>query len=361
MTKKTVVLTDSLFALKDGRVHPEGADIERKAVEGTGVELRFGLVKGGRYVHSGKEFLDHIRGADALIIFRAEITPEVVETVKDTCKVVGRMGVGFDNLNVPLLKEHGIYGFNIPDYCVDEVATSTAAMLLTLERGIPEQSAYIKTGQFDPYHGPMPRRTRGLTLGIVGAGRIGKAVAQKLAPFYGRIVGYDPYVHADHMAGYGIEKVESLQELARQSDAVTLHCVLSKPGESDRPTAGMINKDFFGSMKRDAYLVNCARGAIIDMKDLYEALKDRRIAGAGLDVFKPENPNDDPIGAKLVRLPNVLAVCHRAWLSRESEQSQRRRVIEGVLEVLKTGRAPRFGHLTEGLKRKGPSPEALPA
>ena len=349
MGKKTIVLTDSLFALKDGRICPEGADIERKAVQGGDAQLKFGLVKDGRYVIQGKEFLDHIRGADALIIFRAEITPEIVDAVKHSCQVVGRMGVGFDNLNVPLLKANGIFGFNIPDYCVDEVATSTAAMLLSLERGIPEQNAFIKTGKFDPYFGPLPRRTRTLTLGIVGAGCIGKAVAQKLAPFYGRIIGFDPYVHADHMAGYGIEKVESLQELARASDAVTLHSVLSKPGESERPTVGMINKEFFSNMRKDAYLVNCARGAIIDMKDLYEALKDRKIAGAGLDVFKPENPNADPIGAKLVQLPNVLAVCHRAWLSRESERSQRQRVIEGVLEVLTTGKAPRFGHLTEGL------------
>lgn len=350
MTKKTIVLTDSLFAMKDGRVYPEGADIEAKAVEGTGTQLKFGLVKDGRYVISGKDFLDHIRGASALIIFRSEITQEILDAVKDSCRVIGRMGVGFDNLNVPLLKANGIYGFNIPDYCVDEVATSTAAMLLTLERGIPDQNALIKTGKFDPYYGNVPRRTRKLTLGVVGTGRIGKAVAQKLAPFYGRIIGFDPYVHADHMAGYGIEKVDSLLELARQSDAVTVHSVLSKASESPLPTVGMINKEFFANMRKDAYIVNCARGAIIDMKDMYEALKDRRIAGAGLDVFKPENPNDDPIGAKLVQLPNVLAVCHRAWLSRESEQSQRRRVIEGVLEVLKTGKAPSFGHLTEGLK-----------
>jgi phosphoglycerate dehydrogenase-like enzyme len=337
--KPIVVYTDPFWALDDGEVNPALATVEQE-VFGDKVELRFGVVEDGAYVMSGERFLDNLKGASALAIYRAQMTREVFETIRGNVKVIGRQGVGYDNIGLPFLKPNGIFGFNVPDYCVDEVSTHTMSLVLALERHVCLQNDHVKKGHWDIYDGGYPRRLQGLTVGIIGLGRIGKATAQKIRNFYGKVISYDPYVHGDHMIGYGVEKRHALPDLLREADVVILHCLLNDE------TKNLVGASFLNDMKNDALLVNTARGGLVDPKAVYDALTGGRIGGYASDVFTPEDPNDHEWNRKLLPFDKVIVTSHRAFLSADSELSQRRRVAEEILHVLETGRPPRWGNLT---------------
>jgi phosphoglycerate dehydrogenase-like enzyme len=338
--KPVIVYTDPFWALQDGEVNPELATVEQE-VYGDRAEIRFGVVEDGGYVKSGQRFLDNLKGASALAIYRAQMTEDVFAAIRGQVKVIGRQGVGYDNIGLPYLKPNGIYGFNVPDYCVDEVSTHTMSLLLALERHVCLQNDHLKKGHWDIYDGGYPRRLRGLTAGIIGLGRIGKATAQKLSSFYGKVIGYDPYVHGDHLIGYGVEKRHTLPDLLHDADVVILHCLLNDE------TKNLVDEPFLAEMKADALLVNTARGGLVDPQSIYTALADGRIGGYASDVFTPENPNDNEWNRKLLAFENVVVTSHCAFLSEQSELSQRRRVAEEILYVLETGRPPRWGNLTD--------------
>lgn len=342
MTKPIVVYTDPAWAIgPNGQVEPARATVEAE-VYGGKVDLRLNQTRGGKYPNKPAELRDLLRGAEALAIYRLTITPEILDLVGPQLRVVARQGVGFDNLNHPLLRERGIIGYNIPDYCVDEVACHTLTLALALERRLIVQHQGLVGGSFNIYHGGTPRRLRDLKAGIIGFGRIGRSVAVRLGQFYGGVQAYDPYVAGDMMAAYGVAKV-GFEELLETSDVVLLHPLL------DESTKNMMNADAFAHMKKGAYLVNAARGGLVDAAALRAALVEGRIAGAGLDVFTPEDPNESPDYREVLKLPNVVVTSHRAFLSEQAEASQRRRVAEGILQALETGMAPATGHLTEGI------------
>jgi phosphoglycerate dehydrogenase-like enzyme len=337
--KPIVVYTDPFWALENGEVNSALAAVERE-VFGDKLELRFGVVEDGAYLKSGERFLDNLKGASALAIHRAQMTAEVFETIRGEVKVIGRQGVGYDNIGLPFLKPNGIFGFNVPDYCVDEVSTHTTALVLALERHVCLQNDHLKQGHWDIYDGGYPRRLQQLTVGIVGLGRVGKATARKIRSFYGRVISYDPYVHGDHMIGYGVEKRHTLPDLLQESDVVILHCLL------DEETNNLVDESFLSNMKIDALLVNTARGGLVDPKAVYDALTGGQLGGYASDVFTPEDPNDHEWNRRLLPLDKVIVTSHRAFLSADSELSQRRRVAEEILHVLETGRPPRWGNLT---------------
>ncbi|HKR12813.1 MAG TPA: C-terminal binding protein [Pyrinomonadaceae bacterium] len=343
MPKPVIVYTDLPWAIgADGSVDPSLATIERE-IFGNNVELRFPASTGGHYNLKSQQFFDKLSGAAALIIYRCQVTKDLLDAAGSNLKVVGRQGVGFDNLAPDLLEARGIIGFNIPDYCVDEVVTHTMALLLALERRVIPQHLSLSQGEFNIYAGGVPRRLSNRSVGIIGFGRIGRAVSVRLRFFYGNVMAYDPYVEADLMNAYGTAKVD-LETLLAESDAVLLHCLLNDE------TAGMLNTRAFAKMKPTTFLINCARGALVDSSALYAALSRGQIAGAGIDVFSPENPHQDEWYAKIVKMENVVVTSHRAFLSEESQVSQRRRAAEGVLHVLKTGRPPAVGHVTQALE-----------
>jgi phosphoglycerate dehydrogenase-like enzyme len=219
------------------------------------------------------------------------------------------------------------------------VAAHTLALLLALERGVVAQHNRLAGGDFNIYVGGIPRRLRSCTAGILGLGRIGRAVAARLRMFYGRVIAFDPYVAADLMDAHGVDKVDFARLLA-ESDALTLHCPLSDE------TRRILNADAFARMKTGALVINAARGDLIDPQALLEALTGGPLAGAGIDVFFPEDPHRDRWYAQVVRMPNVVVTSHRAFLSRESEISQRRRAAESVRRALETGCPPHVGLLT---------------
>lgn len=341
LNKPVVVYTDPAWAIT-----PDGSsDIARATIEhdifGHYAILKIPKASEGKYPNDGRELAEAVRGADAIAIYRRQVTRELLEIAGPRLKVVARQGVGFDNLNPALLKQNGIVGFNIPDYCVDEVAAHTLALCLAWERRLVDQHVGLVGGRFNIYQGGVPRRLRDHVAGIVGFGRIGRVVATRLRDFYGRVQVYDPYVEQDLMIAHGVTKVD-FKTLLTTSDLISLHCLLNDE------TTGIIGSDAFASMKPSTVLVNAARGALVDRHALRAALASGAIAGAAIDVFTPEDPNEDEVYRDILRMKNIVVTSHRAFLSVEAEASQRRRVAEGILAVLKEGRVPTVGHLTEG-------------
>lgn len=336
MTYK-VLYTDPAWAVTPHGVEPRLAEIERD-VYGDRVELLFGPYGDGRYELDVPVLGKVAGGCDALVVYRCQVDEDLLNAAGPSLRVVVRQGVGVDNLNAPLLEQRGIVAVNVPDYCVDEVANHTLALALALERHVVVQHNRLVGGTFDIYAGGLPRRLSRLTAGVVGFGRIGRAVARKLSVVYGRVIGCDPYVGPDLLEGYGVEPVTML-ELLRRADLVTVHCPLT------RETEGMFDVDAFAAMRPGAYFLNCARGRLVRPDALLGALMSGRLAGAGLDVFSPENPHHDADWSHIVASGRVVVSSHRAFLSADAEVSCRRRVANEVLSVLDGGR-PLHGLVT---------------
>lgn len=335
-----VVYTDPAWALDPAGGGPDAAraTIERDEF-GDAVQVDLGLWRDGSYITEGPEFHEWVQGADALVVYRAQVTEELCDALAPGCRVVARQGVGVDNLNAPLLKQRGLISFYLPDYCVDEVNTHTLALLLALERQICQQDTLIKSGEWGIFRTTVPRRLADCTAGIVGFGRIGRAAARRLQAFYGQVVAYDPYVTEDLMRGYQVKAATDLADLFSRSDAVVIHA------ELNAETHLLIGEVALAAARPGTLLVNSARGLLVDSRAVEKALDDDRLAGYASDVFSPEDPNADEVNRRLVARPDVVVSSHRAFLSTASEQSQRRRVAQEVSRVL-AGGVPRHGRLT---------------
>ena len=332
-----VAYTDPAWAQTlEGDIDHTRATIEREVL-GELATIRIGSTT-NRDPGGESALAELVKDSDAIVIYRVTVDDHLLENAGSRLKAVARQGVGTDNLNAPLLRSKGIIGFNVPDYCVDEVATHTVAFVLAAERHIIPQHTALANGRFDIYHGGMPRRLNGCTAGIVGFGRIGRVVGARLKQFYGSVIACDPDVTADQMAAYGVERV-SFEALLKRSDVVSLHCPL------DETTSGMMGENAFSLMKTGSVFVNAARGGLVEAKALWQALHDNRISAAALDVFVPEDPTNCPYYKKILQRPNVVVTSHRAFLSAQAEDSQRRRVAENIRDVLLTGSRPRIGCL----------------
>jgi D-3-phosphoglycerate dehydrogenase len=330
-----VVYTDPAWAVDDSGVfNADLADVERDTF-GTDICLDFAPYDRG-YL-GGDRLLKAVRGADGLVIYRCEVTGELLTAAGPACRVVARSGVGIDNLNPALLKAKGICGFNIPDYCGDEVSTHSVALLLALERQVAVQDRLIRANSWGIHRGGVPRRTAARVAGIVGFGRIGRATSRKLQPFYRQVFTHDPYVPSDVMAGHGVAAARSLTELFAVADAVVLHASLSPE------TDNLIDAEVLALARPGAILINTARGRLVDPAAVLDALESGRLGGFGSDVFSPEDPNGSPVTRKLLERDDVLVSSHRAFLSVESELSLRRRVASGVRSVLLDGVPPSEG------------------
>lgn len=333
-----VLYADPLWAVRDGRPDPARASIERDVYDAR-FRLELGLFEDGTYVRQGERFNAHVRGADAMLVSRVRITPEIVDALAPACKLVVRQGIGYDNLNPALLAQRGILGYCVPDYCVDEVSSHTLGMILALERRIVAQNAAIKAGAWGTYASGYPRRLSELTLGIAGFGRIGTATARKAGTIFKRMLAYDPYVSADLMAAHRVERCERFEALLEQSDVVAIHALLNDE------TRHLVNRGSIAHLRPGALLVNTARGNIVEPAAVLERLEAGLLGGYGADVFDPEDPNADPVNKRILAFDNVVVSSHCAFLSLEAEASIRRRVAELIVEVLTTGKAPPFGRV----------------
>lgn len=261
---------------------------------------------------------------DAIMTNWARVPAEVLDVARK-CRIVARLGIGLDNIDVAFATERGMLVTNIPDYCLIEVAEHTLALVLALGRKIAFYHRETKEGRYRLTDGPPLRRLAGQTLGIVGFGNIGRAVAARAAAFGFRVLAcrrQSPAGPADAPAGV---EFCSFDELLTASDYVSLHV------PSTLATRHLMGAEQFARMKPTAYLINTARGAVVDEAALAAALSAGELAGAALDVQQQEPPdlNWPPFND-----PRVIVTPHAAFYSVESVNDLRRRVSRQVVQAL---------------------------
>lgn len=309
MSRYKVVVTDHLFS---------SLDEERKVFGQMDTELVEGQCR------DEEETLAVSRDADAILNTYAPMTEKVIEAL-EKCRVIVRFGIGVDNVAVDAATRKGVMVANTTDYCIDEVADQAMAFLLACARGLFPSAKVAREAVWDFQRVPRLTRIRGQTLGLLGVGRIGSAVAARAKGFGLRIIGHDPYLSDEAVRQIGVQLVD-LDTLLKESDFVSIHLPLNSG------TAGMVGAEVFRKMKPTAFLINVARGKIVDQAALCQALQQGRVAGAALDVLETEPPRpDDPI----LQLSNVILTPHSAWYSEQSREEMRRRAVGQVVSVLK--------------------------
>ena len=247
-------------------------------------------------------------GADALLMGSGRYpVSDPLLSLLPRCRLIVRMGAGYDNIDVAAATRRGIVASSMPGNLPEEVADHTIALFLTCLRRIGQQDRALRAGRWDPMFAAPASRLAGQTVGFVGFGRIARAVARKMSGFGLHYLAYDPYAPADAGAGLGVQLV-SLEDLLRRSDVVTLHL----PATPE--TRNMFNAHAFNLMKPSAILVNTARGFLIDEQALLAALNEGRLRGAALDVFRDEPMRAD---SPLLSCDNVVMTPHTAGYSIE--------------------------------------------
>jgi D-3-phosphoglycerate dehydrogenase / 2-oxoglutarate reductase len=306
------------------RVDKSGASAdlgeEKKAITAVGAEL-FGV-----NCLTEDEIISAAGAASIIITEEARITRRVMENLP-RCQAVVRYGIGYDTLDVEAATDNGILIINIPDYCFEEVANQAMVLILACAKKLPLLDALVKQGRWNEAKKafePMGA-IYGETLGIIGCGNIGRTVAGKAQCFGLKILGYDPYVDKILARQSGITLVDRLPDLLKEADYITLHPLLN------RETRHLIGERELKQMKPTAYLINTSRGPVIDEAALVKALQDRRIAGAGLDVFEKEPVEP---GNPLLKMNNVVIFPHAAYYSDIANKRLRSSVGEEAARVI---------------------------
>lgn len=269
-------------------------------------------------------------GCSAITTCYAKVTAAVIEAAGPGLRHIARYGVGVDNIDIQAATERGVLVTNVPDYCVDEVSDQALALLLDLARRTTQLDRSMRAGQWAPQAAGPIHRLRGRVLGIIGLGRIGAAAAAKGAAFGFNVIAYDPYLTHQEALSRGARLVE-LPALLAESDFISIHAPLTPE------THHLMNATTLARMKPTAYLVNTARGPLVDNDTLVAALKAGHLAGAGLDVQEGEPL---PIDHPLFNLDNVILAPHAAFYSEESLVDLQTRVAEEVVRVV-AGNPPR--------------------
>lgn len=265
------------------------------------------------------ELMDILPGIPASVAGSEPYT-RAVFAANPQLKVVARVGVGYDAVDVQAATDHGVVVTIAPGTNQDAVAEHCFMLILTLAKNLMFQHPLIREGKW-PRQANRP--LRGKTLGLVGLGRIGKAMTTRAHVFGMKVIAYDPFADAAFAAANNVAIV-SLDDLLRQADYVSLHL----PATAE--THKLIDRQKLGLMKPDAFLINSARGAVVDEVALYEALRDKKIAGAGLDVFDEEPPAaDNPI----LKLDNVVMTAHTAGVDTQSRDDMARKAAECVAAI----------------------------
>jgi D-3-phosphoglycerate dehydrogenase / 2-oxoglutarate reductase len=270
------------------------------------------------------------READGLLVTYAKVPAQIIEQLA-RCKIIARFGIGVDNVDIDAATRAGIIVTNVPEYCEDEVSDHAMAMLLTLIRKIPFANKRAHAGKWEMTAVIPIHRLRGRVLGLVGFGKIPKLVATKAQAFGLQVQTYDPYLTAETTAKFNV-KLVTLPELLSTSDYISVHTPLTP--ETNR----MFNADAFRQMKRGALLVNTARGPLVDVEALVDALEARQLAGAALDVLPQEPPAP---GLRLLGRDDVILTPHTGFYSEESMVDLQTKAAQQVALVL-SGKEPRY-------------------
>jgi D-3-phosphoglycerate dehydrogenase len=308
MTEFKVLITDD--------VHESCAEALRS--KGCRVTVKPSLTK--------DELIEAVKEYDAIIVRgRTRLTRGVIMEAQ-SLKVIGRAGVGLDNIDLKAASEKGIKVVASPQASTVAVAEATMALILALARMIPEANKTLKEGLW--LKGKfMGFELRGKLLGIIGFGRIGKAVAKRALAFDMKVMVYDVRDVREEAENMGVKVATTLEELLRESDIITLHIPLNES------TRHMIGEREISLMKRGAVIINTSRGGIIDTKALLKALKEGKLAGAALDVFENEPPKTEEEW-ELIRLPNVVVTPHIASQTWEAQVAAASMIAEEVYKAL---------------------------
>ena len=274
-----------------------------------------------------KTLIKEAEDAEIIITCYDRIPASVINSAKKLKGIV-KYGVGTDNIDIEAATNKGVLVVNCPDYGSDTVADHAFALMICLARKIIEIDRAMKNKAWE---WPSPKYL-GLdlsrkTIGIIGFGRIGRAMARRAQGFGMKIIAYDPYVKEEEIKSLDV-KLVGIDELLKTSDFISIHCVLTPE------TKGMVNEEMFKKMKKTVLFVNVSRGAIADQNALMKALKEKWIAGAGFDVFEKEPLTSD---YPLLNMNNVILTPHLAWYTREAFERCEEDTFRSVLEILDGG------------------------
>lgn len=272
------------------------------------------------------ELIAALDGYTGLIVrSETKVTAEVLDGAS-SIRVVGRAGVGVDNIDVPAATARGVVVMNAPDGNTITTAEHTIALLVALARRVPQANSSLKAGRWDR-KSFIGVELQGKTLGIIGMGRIGRAVATRARGFGMRIVAFDPFVAPEQARDAEIE-LATLDDVLEQADFITIHTPLTNE------TRGLIGRESFMKMKRGVRIINCARGGLVDESALHDAIKSGTVAGAALDVFEQEPPSADH---PLLHLEEVVATPHLGASTTEAQEGVAFTVAEQMRDFLATG------------------------
>jgi D-3-phosphoglycerate dehydrogenase len=276
---------------------------------------------------SPEELIKIMPEYDAIIIrSETKLKADLIEAGR-RLKVIGRAGIGLDNVDLPAATKKGVVVMNTPQENAIAAAEHTIAMILSISRKIPQATASMKAGKWEK------KKFMGVelytkTLGLIGIGVIGTIVADRARGLKMKVIGYDPYLSKEVAEKKGVDMV-SLDELLERSDFISIHTPLTDE------TRNLIDKKAFSKMKKGVILVNCARGGIINEKDLHEALQEGKVAGAALDVFEKE----PSIGNPLLELEGVISTPHLGAATEEAQENVSIAIAQQVVDFLTSGEA----------------------
>jgi D-3-phosphoglycerate dehydrogenase / 2-oxoglutarate reductase len=308
VTRPLIAVTDSVFP----SLEPAMAALKR-----LDPEIRIAKSAGEA------DILDVARDADGVLVTYAKLPGELLRQLQ-RCKVIGRFGLGVDNIDVKAAAALNITVTYVPDYCLREVSDHAMALVLALARKVPFSNSLVQQGRWEmPAVVPI-RRLEGQVLGLVGLGNIPRRVVPKAKAFGFKVVAHDPFVSAASARELGVELV-SFERLLEISDFISVHAPLTPQ------TRGLFNADAFGRMKKGAYIVNTARGPLLDEAALVAALDAGRLGGAALDVAASEPLSKD---SPLLGRPNVIVTPHTAFYSVEALEELQTKCATDVARVL---------------------------
>ena len=268
--------------------------------------------------------------ADGVLATYGQVTAEIIEGLNN-CKVIGRFGIGIDNIDIAAAAKKGITVTYAPVYCLDEVSDHAMALLLSVARKIPYANKLVSEGRWDmPAVVPIGR-LRGKTIGLIGLGNIPKRIAGKAQAFGMKVIAFDPYCPDEAFQKLSVNKVE-FDDLLNQSDFISVHAPLTAETEN------MFNMNAFKKMKNTAFLINTARGPLVNTNDLATALDNSELAGAGLDVLPTEPPGTN---APIVGRDDVVLTPHTGFYSEEALLDLQTTVASDVAAVL-AGEEPKY-------------------
>jgi D-3-phosphoglycerate dehydrogenase / 2-oxoglutarate reductase len=308
MIQPLIAVTDSAFPSLDAAI---------AALKRVNPEIRMSKSA------SAEDILAVARDADAILVTYAKLSGDLLRQLK-CCKVIGRFGLGVDNIDIPVATELGITVTYVPDYCMQEVSDHAMALLLALVRKIPLSNKLVQAGRWEmPAVVPI-HRLAGRVLGLVGFGNIPRVLAPKAKAFGLRVVTHDPFIPQESFTAAGVEGV-TFARLLEVSDFVSIHAPLLPT------TRGLFNAEVFRKMKKGAFLVNTARGPLVDELALVQALDSGHLGGAALDVVAVEPiANDSP----LLGRDNVIVSPHTAFYSVEALNELQTKCATDVARVL---------------------------